>query len=878
MLSNHGGVCLIHDASFHVRLVSLPNYSSFEVIAAYVHRAGFNAVVVVVYRPGSSGATQAFFNDFSDLLERLATYSTPLMITGDFNIHVDDANSTDAGKLSDILAGHSLLQHINSPTHRLGHTLDLFITRDDQLIKILPIDPPLLSDHAFVVVDCDCTPPSDMSSNMRYVRNWRSLDVDAFAADLGCSDLLLTALPDDVVSAFNCYNTTLTALLDKHAPLEPKRVGTRPSAPWYDSECRDAKRWTRKLERRYRCRHTAETLAAWCGQFDSQRQLYQTKYTTFWLTKIEACERDPRALWRAVNTLLQPPKQQVSPKLSADNFASFFREKVATIRASTASARPPDISVRQAPQMHSFEPATVHEIVKLMNTTPSKSCPLDPIPTWLLKCLTVHIAPVICHLCNMSLENGLFPGVLKQARVLPLLKKSTMDPDIASSYRPISNLPYLSKLVERVVANRFKAHVSNSSLLPVQQSAYRSFHSTETAVLSVHNDLVRSVDSGHVSSLVLLDLSAAFDTVDHQTLLTVLSRRFAVTGTALNWFASYLCGRSQTFSYAGKETSRFPVDCSVPQGSVLGPLEFVAYTEDVVDLVDRHDIRSHLYADDSQLYTSCLPADVDAVRTRLSNCSADMIQWCASRRLQLNANKTEVIWFGSRSNLNKLSRCDLSVKVGCEVIQPSHVVRNLGVHLDAQLSMKQHIAKVAAACFYHLRRLRQIRRRVGKEVTVRLVLALVTPRLDYCNSMLAGLPQITLEPLQRVQNAAVRLIFDLGPRDHVTSSLLQLHWLPIRWRIEYKLCTLMYSVHTGRCPAYLSDITQCVAYGHPRPGLRSAASNKYVTPRLRTKFGERAFSHAGPAAWNALPAYIRDEPDSAAFKRRLKKHFFCAAF
>ena len=192
--------------------------------------------------------------------------------------------------------------------------------------------------------------------------------------------------------------------------------------------------------------------------------------------------------------------------------------------------------------------------------------------------------------------------------------------------------------------------------------------------------------------------------------------------------------------------------------------------------------------------------------------------------------------------------------------------------------MKRHVATVAASCFYHLRRLRQIRRRVGTEVTTQLVLAFITPRLDYCNSVLAGLPQVALEPLQCVQNAAARLILDLNMWDHVTPGLRQLHWLSVRWRIQYKLCTIMHSVHAGRCPAYMTDCVRSVADSSSRSGLRSAKSSSFVTPQLRTKFGERAFSFAGPAAWNSLPAEMRDTDDPTTFRKKLKTHFFNLAF
>ena len=289
--------------------------------------------------------------------------------------------------------------------------------------------------------------------------------------------------------------------------------------------------------------------------------------------------------------------------------------------------------------------------------------------------------------------------------------------------------------------------------------------------MSVHNDLVYAIDNRHVSLLVLLDLSAAFDTVDHDILLSILANRFSIQGLALDWFRSYLANRTQTFALAGKHTVSYSVDCSVPQGSVLGPLGFISYTEDIVDVIEWHSVLPHIYADDTQLLASAKPEDSSRLRQQLSDCVADVTQWCSSRRLQLNADKTEAIWIGSRAAINKLSSQDRSLTVGTgTTINPSDVVRDLGVLFDSELTMKKHIAKVAAVCFFHIRRLRQIRRRVGKDVTIRLVLALITPRLDYCNSVFAGLPQATLEPLglQRVQNAAARLVFDLRHRDHVS--------------------------------------------------------------------------------------------------------------
>ena len=197
-------------------------------------------------------------------------------------------------------------------------------------------------------------------------------------------------------------------------------------------------------------------------------------------------------------------------------------------------------------------------------------------------------------------------------------------------------------------------------------------------------------------------------------------------------------------------------------------------------------------------------------------------------RLRLNENKTELAWFGKRSRLNKLASMEQTVTVGTSVIQPVAVVRDLGDLFDRELSMTQHIARVTSSCFYQLRRLGLIRRLIGQELVAQLVHSFVLSRLDYGNSVLAGLPKSAIMPLQRVQNAAARLILDLRTNEHVTPALKQLHWLPVDRRVDFKLCTMMHSIHTGQCPTYLADMVRAVAVNQTRPGLRSADTAQYI--------------------------------------------------
>jgi hypothetical protein len=218
-------------------------------------------------------------------------------------------------------------------------------------------------------------------------------------------------------------------------------------------------------------------------------------------------------------------------QLTADDHARFFSDKIGRIRSSTVAAAPPVIEDRFiAEPLSVFQPTTSEEIVTILNRTQAKQCQLDPAPSLLIKRSSGILAPVIARMCNASFHQSALPIKCKHIIVRPLLKKSSLDPIDPSSYRPISNLSFVSKIVDKVVDARLSNHTSKHNLLPVFQSSYRPFHSTETAVICVVDSMLKAMDQGHVGALMFLDLSAAFDTVDYQILHDVMRRRFGVCG------------------------------------------------------------------------------------------------------------------------------------------------------------------------------------------------------------------------------------------------------------------------------------------------------------------------------------------------------------
>jgi len=832
---------------------------------------------VCVYRPPPSPKNKftfsAFLIEIEELFDHHNTHTPEFVLLGDFNIHFDQPHNNDTKQIRDALDCHGFKQLVDQPT-RKSHIIDWIVTRESSdLVYDVQVNDYLRSDHSATLCSLKIAKPAKQKRRV-VRRNVKAVDADGFGAEAA---RLLSDKPP-CTDQNTHYDTTLRSMLDRHAPATTKLIVDRPSAPWLTAEIHTAKKQRRRAERRWR----STKLEIHRQIYNKQKQHVQTLITdakqSHFNTKI--CETtSSKALFSALNDLLgrasdSPLPNNIDPSDLPQAFSDFFDNKIQIIREhlNNTSFQPtePSLPFTGVP-FTDFKPLTLSELKELLKSITIKTCDLDPLPTKLYSDCLPHLLPSILEIINTSLTSGNFPTSFKTAIVRPLLKKPSLDPNTLNNYRPVSNLSFISKLLERIVLNQLNAHLSSNNLLSSLQSAYRPHHSTETALLKITDDLLSATDQGNISVVALLDLSAAFDTVDHSILLHRLQHSFGIHSTALSWFHTYLTDRYQTVSINEIKSDPVLLSCGVPQGSVLGPVLFTLYTQPLDNIFDTHHIQHHSFADDSQLYDNTSPDQTDELLQTVSDCVTDVQNWMTENKLKLNSDKTEAILIGTKAKLSTVTSTSLELNNSSIPLSP--VVKNLGVMLDTSLSMKQHISSICRTCYFQLRRISSIRSYLTTEATTKLVVTTILSRLDYCNSLLAGLPSSSISKLQRIQNSSARLILRKSKKDHITPLLKQLHWLPVSDRIKYKMNTLTYKCLQGTAPSYLSD---CISLYTPSRTLRSADDClKLRIPRARlTTAGQRSFRFQAPTNWNTLPLSLRQKPSLSSFKSALKTHYF----
>ena len=718
------------------------------------------------------------------------------------------------------MSSYGLNQLVNEPTHNQGHVLDLIITShkvvSPKSIEINATDSQMFPNCDHFPVKFELLNTSAKSANEKKTitfRNIKDINGETFMQDLA-DELLCLQEESSFEKVISLYNSKCSSVLDNHAPLLTKQIKDRKSAPWFDGEYKALRACRRKAENKWRVTGSLEDKEAYKALREQCTQLSDTKKHEFFCTQFEKHSFSSKSLFSFVDTFLDRDKCLILPpsdslKETVENFNTYFEEKIRAIREKfeDAPSHPTDQHRYCRPLLSEFSPTNMEELAAIIKSCDIKSSSVDPLPAKLFKENLDVLLPVLTDVVNASLSTGSIDGA-KLAHISPLIKGHGLDSSNLKNYRPISNLSFVGKLIERVVLARLNEHLENNNLHIPHQSGYKKMYSTETLLVRVVNDLLIASSESKATVVLMLDLSAAFDTVDHSKLLQILKHELGITGKAWEWFRSFLTGRCQRIKVGCEESYDIIIKFGVPQGSVLGPVLFNIYIRSLYSTAHAQNFLIHGYADDHQLYKSFEAKEEHVILVNdVPKCFQEINKWMRAHYLQLNPGKTEILVFGSPAVLHELSIKGVFINSGT-CVRLSPVAKNLGFRLDSQLNFKEQIKQLKSMCYLKLRDLAKMKRFLTTKQMNTLVQAIIISCLDYCNSLYYGCNNTVMNQLQDIQNRACRLVFGLKRKDSVQDKLKDLHWLKVRERIEFKLCLLTFKAVNAIGPSYLSDINK----------------------------------------------------------------------
>lgn len=502
----------------------------------------------------------------------------------------------------------------------------------------------------------------------------------------------------------------------------------------------------------------------------------------------------------------------------------------------------------------------------LTNTSKSGT-PSDPCPPKVFHLFTDLISEQLKILCTEIIQSGIFPDAWKIASVRPLLKKSNLDPAELGSYRPISRLPFLSKVLEKILNKQLPTYIAENNLLDHSQFGFREGNGTETALVTVTEELRKPLDAGKKAALILLDLSAAFDTISHKILADRM-KKLGFHDSAIQLMVSYFTNRTVFVDMDGTVSKSFDLPCGVPQGSSLSPTLFNIYVTPLAEIIRQHGFTAVSYANDTQIVVS-ISDNIAETADCFNSCMSQINRWMSNNCLKLNSQKTEVLLLGT--NTSFWSPSWWPSEMG-DCPEPVKKVKNLGVIFDDKLTFGNQISKLTSTFWGMLKIIKKIRPFIPADTLKTVVTALAISRLDYGNALYVGLQSQLLSNLQRMQNAAARLILNVPKFQSISYRLRDLHWLPVEKRILFKSLCLAYKALQGTGPSYLrSHLTKY----RPTRDLRSTHAFLLNTPRYKqVRWGGRSFVLGTARSWNILPLQIKNCYSLSIFRKQLKTWLF----
>ena len=466
----------------------------------------------------------------------------------------------------------------------------------------------------------------------------------------------------------------------------------------------------------------------------------------------------------------------------------------------------------------------------------------------------------LCNIFNLSFEQGVFPSSLKLSKVVPIHKKG--DKSILSNYRPISILSVFSKLFEKLVHKRLISYLCHKRIIYNKQFGFRPGYSTYMALLDFCDKIANALENKEFVIGIFLDLSKAFDCLSHDILLEKLEY-YGIRGITLEWFKSYLQNRKQFVQANGHSSPIQAINVGVPQGSVLGPLLFILYINDLQ--FASNILNPILYADDSNLFIS--GRDIMNTCAVLNNELNQVNQWFLANKLKLNVDKTSCMIFKTRNK--KIDLNNVNIHIAGINVPIVHSTKFLGVTLDDHLTWKNHVDEVCCKISRAIGAINRISTLVPSNVLLNLYFTMILPHIMYCNIVWGNCSNYLLNRIHILQKRAIRIITNSHHQAHTDPLFKKMKLLSVYDINKFVTCTFMYSYNKDILPKFLDN---CFTKNNSRNTHSTRQSKHLHIPNYTYKFSRSSIMYAGPLLWNALPQCITCTTTLSSFKSKYKHY------
>lgn len=845
-----GGVAIYirHNLPSKMLCKSKPN-EKLEFIMLEVKSNYDKILLSTVYNPPNSRE----FDKFNEALDLYCDQYMDIILTGDFNTNIlrQDINTYNFIHMFQYL-NLSILN--DAPTHivpkkrdQAGSSqscLDLFIVSDlAKVIKFTQMPISKLSHHDLILLSFKADMSYANETGIEY-RNYKNVNLRSLLEDCYTRDWAPIYSSSDINQQMDFFIATLQDLTIKHVPLsrsKPKIAYTP-----YNFELNLAnvnrdlahKQWRRSGRKEDWDRYTNLKANATTLENKAWQEHFKTVFNE---------SQSSKQLWKNIDKLglKSVPSQSVLFK-SEDLNKHFTSIPTVTVGHTAID----DLRTGQFSQSNVSE----EEVHRAIISIKSKAVGDDEISPKMIIILLPHILHHITYLFNTVLTTSKYPNCWKRAKVLPLPKVS--EPNSCSDYRPISILPFLSKAFERLLHNQISSYLTINNLLANEQSGFRSKRSTETSLVNITEDIRAGIDKKHVNMLVLLDFSKAFDNVDHRILINKL-QNLCFDRTSCQLVYSYLTERSQYVTQLNDTSNPSPLHKGVPQGSVLGPLLFSLFINDLPGKVTFSNC--HMFADDVQLHASGLVSNIDNIFANLNLDLAAINRWALNNKLVLNPKKSTCI---------AITRCTLAnivfpeLYLGNEIISRSSSAKNLGVYFDSKLSWAVHVRHICSYVRGALRRLWMIAWALPTDTKLRLIRSLVVPYFTYGCRVFSSISKELHKKLNMAINACTRFVYGLRKFDRLGNKRNAILKCSLQDLYNNYCCLLLAKIIKTREPKYLYDRLQFA---------QSDRTRNLIPPARRLSSLDDLFFIKGVTLWNALPARLKNLETYTSFKTQLKK-------